>query len=333
MQISDVRVKLINVPAERLKAVCTVTFDEEFVVRDVKVVDGTNGLFVAMPSRKLSLHCPTCKHKNHLRARYCNECGGKLPPQRAPAEDHVRSRLHKDIAHPITVEFREVVQQRVIEAYHAEVERSTQPGYQPPALEPVADSEENPRPVVEPEERATELSEYDAMIAALRGGGSNDGPERHDDGGREPRRDRRPQGERGNMGTVRSDRGRERGRERGPAPRDGGERGNRSNGSPRRDGNRSENRRENSSSRGRETHRDRHDQSESHDRHGTPPQGETPARSLGAPRPRPERVMDQAAPPPAPRPSPSPPEPRPRPQPIVNAPAEEEDVGFGQGIL
>ena len=123
MQISDVRVKLINVSAERLKAVCTVTFDGEFVVRDVKVVDGTNGLFVAMPSRKLSVHCPACKHKNHLRARFCNECGGKVPPARAQADDGGRSRLHRDIAHPITVIFRELVQKRVIEAYTAECDR------------------------------------------------------------------------------------------------------------------------------------------------------------------------------------------------------------------
>ena len=45
MDISEVRVKLVRDPGERLKAVCIVTFDEAFVVRDVKVVDGTNGLF------------------------------------------------------------------------------------------------------------------------------------------------------------------------------------------------------------------------------------------------------------------------------------------------
>ena len=41
MEISDVRVKLIHDPGDRLKAVCTVTFDDVFVVRDVKVVEGT----------------------------------------------------------------------------------------------------------------------------------------------------------------------------------------------------------------------------------------------------------------------------------------------------
>ena len=92
MEISDVRVKLMDNATDRLKAVCSVTFDGEFVVRDLKVVDGTNGLFVAMPSRKLAVHCPQCRHKNHLRARFCNDCGAKLPPNRVAADANGRVR-------------------------------------------------------------------------------------------------------------------------------------------------------------------------------------------------------------------------------------------------
>ncbi|MFA6807527.1 MAG: septation regulator SpoVG [Eubacteriales bacterium] len=53
MEITDIRLRRINVEG-KMKAVVSVTFDNEFVVHDVKVVEGTNGLFVAMPSRKTS---------------------------------------------------------------------------------------------------------------------------------------------------------------------------------------------------------------------------------------------------------------------------------------
>ena len=131
MEISDIRVKIIQDAADRLKAVCSITLDDEFVVRDLKVVEGTNGLFVAMPSRKLSVHCPQCRGKNHLRARFCNECGAKLPAPRIPADPAGRIRLHRDIAHPLNPGFRELVQNRVIEKYQAELELARDPNYAP----------------------------------------------------------------------------------------------------------------------------------------------------------------------------------------------------------
>jgi stage V sporulation protein G len=66
----------------RLRAFCSLTFDDTFVVRDVKLIEGNGGLFLAMPSRKLSDHCPACREKNHLRARYCNQCGTRLDEHR-----------------------------------------------------------------------------------------------------------------------------------------------------------------------------------------------------------------------------------------------------------
>ncbi|MCL2492615.1 MAG: septation regulator SpoVG [Clostridiales bacterium] len=52
MQITDIRIRMV--PNEnKLKAVVSVTFDAEFVVHDIKIIDGQNGLFVAMPSRKI----------------------------------------------------------------------------------------------------------------------------------------------------------------------------------------------------------------------------------------------------------------------------------------
>lgn len=52
MQITDVRIRKLT-DEGKMKAVVSVTFDDEFVVHDIKIIDGQNGLFVAMPSRKV----------------------------------------------------------------------------------------------------------------------------------------------------------------------------------------------------------------------------------------------------------------------------------------
>lgn len=80
MNITDVRVRKVNLEG-KMKAIVSITIDDAFVIHDVKVVDGQNGLFVAMPSRK------------------------------TPEGDF------RDIAHPITSSAREVIQSAVLEAY------------------------------------------------------------------------------------------------------------------------------------------------------------------------------------------------------------------------
>jgi stage V sporulation protein G len=127
--ITEVRIKLMEDNNERLQAFCSVTFDDAFVVRDLKIIEGTKGSFVAMPSRKLTDRCNQCGCKNHLRARFCNQCGHKLNEDRATRDADGRAKLHADIAHPINSACREVIQSAVLRAYHEEKERSKQPGY------------------------------------------------------------------------------------------------------------------------------------------------------------------------------------------------------------
>ncbi len=79
MEITEIRVTLRN--EEKLKAFVNVTFDNAFVVRGLKVIDGNNGLFVSMPSRKRP------------------------------------DGTHQDIAHPINNDARKMIEQRVLEAY------------------------------------------------------------------------------------------------------------------------------------------------------------------------------------------------------------------------
>ncbi|MDP2360349.1 MAG: septation regulator SpoVG [bacterium] len=79
MRITEVNVNLRN--EERLKAFVNITFDDVFVIRGLKVIEGQRGLFVCMPSRRL-------------------EDGS-----------------HRDIAHPITNEFRQEIEDEVLAAY------------------------------------------------------------------------------------------------------------------------------------------------------------------------------------------------------------------------
>ncbi len=129
MEITEVRIKLMDEPGERLKAFCSITFDDCFVVRDLKIIEGANGPFVAMPSRKLTAHCPACRTKNHLRAVYCNQCGARLREPPAPKEDEGKAKLYADIAHPINSGCREMIQERVIRTFDEEKVRAQQPGY------------------------------------------------------------------------------------------------------------------------------------------------------------------------------------------------------------
>lgn len=80
MQITDVRIRKISAEG-KMKAIVSVTFDNEFVVHDIKVIEGQNGLFIAMPSRK------------------------------TPAGEF------KDIAHPINTDTRQRIQEAILNEY------------------------------------------------------------------------------------------------------------------------------------------------------------------------------------------------------------------------
>ena len=127
MKISEVRVNLVSNKDDRLKAFCSITIDNEFVVRDIKVIEGGGGYFVAMPSRKMTDHCGKCGGKNHLRAKFCNNCGVKLKENRARKDVKGKMKLHADIAHPINAECRQRIQGKVTAAFKEEMGKSEQP--------------------------------------------------------------------------------------------------------------------------------------------------------------------------------------------------------------
>jgi stage V sporulation protein G len=129
VDITEVRVKLMSDPNDRLLGFCSVTLDGSFVIRDLKIIQGGKGCFVAMPSRRLMDRCSRCHTKNHLRARFCNHCGQPLREDRSAKDLDGRAKLYADIAHPINCDCREKIQAKVMEAFEQEKILAQQEGY------------------------------------------------------------------------------------------------------------------------------------------------------------------------------------------------------------
>jgi stage V sporulation protein G len=144
MEITEVRIKLVENTTERLLAFCSITIDGAFVIRDLKLIGGPTGPFVAMPSRKLCSHCQGCGFKNPLRASYCNQCGTKLTNGHLPRDDEGRLRLYADIAHPINAACRDFIQRRIVREYEVELVRARDPSYVS-RYDAIGDEEHRPR--------------------------------------------------------------------------------------------------------------------------------------------------------------------------------------------
>jgi len=118
MKITEVRIFPTESKDGKLKAFATMTFDDWFVVRNVKVIQGNSGLFVAMPSRKAVESCPKCRFKNVVGSKFCNQCGQQLKePVILPYAENEKVNSHMDIAHPITQDCRVYIQEQILKAY------------------------------------------------------------------------------------------------------------------------------------------------------------------------------------------------------------------------
>lgn len=133
MKITDVRIKLVGGESgrSRLRAFCTLIFDNAFVVTDLKILEGDQGFFVAMPSRKITFHCPYCRHKVIVGSNYCSSCGESVSDAEVARmlAGLNPSKLFVDIVHPINTASREYIHTAVVEAYRRELERAALPGY------------------------------------------------------------------------------------------------------------------------------------------------------------------------------------------------------------
>jgi len=101
MKITEIRIHLMG--EERLKAFASVTFDDSFVVRNMKVVEGAKGVFLCMPSRKLP------------------------------------DGTHKDMVHPINQEFRQYLEENILKAYNEELAKNPAGAAAKPAQEAAAE--------------------------------------------------------------------------------------------------------------------------------------------------------------------------------------------------
>lgn len=124
MEITEVKVNLVSTGDSKLKAFVTVTFDNVFVVRDLKIIEGKKGLFVAMPSVKVAAPCSRCRKKNPMRSNFCNDCGAKLEPSPTLQTEEAIREEHRDIAHPINAQTRDYIQSKVLTAYESELTKS-----------------------------------------------------------------------------------------------------------------------------------------------------------------------------------------------------------------
>jgi stage V sporulation protein G len=129
MKITEIRIHLADrrsPAAERVAAYASILIDGGFAVRDIRLIEGERGLFLAFPSRKLSDHCPECDHKTPYQDAYCGRCGGRLPEGRkAPRLDAAgRECRYTDVAHPINQECRRRIEDALLEAYADELERA-----------------------------------------------------------------------------------------------------------------------------------------------------------------------------------------------------------------
>ena len=163
MEITEVRIFPRESEDRKLKAYATITIDDAFVVRNVKVIEGNKGLFVAMPSRKLRDACPKCNYKNAMRSKFCNQCGASLPQvdrSREGGEDSRRQSGHRDIAHPITPDCREYIQKKVLDAYSNEIKGEKPSSGGPSAVKPKVEAvKKEPKAETPPNATGTDADE------------------------------------------------------------------------------------------------------------------------------------------------------------------------------
>lgn len=100
----------------RLKGYCSLVLDNALIVHDLKIIEGNKGLFVAMPSRKVTYLCEHCREcQNKLDANFCNKCGKALDP--ILPKDGEKIKYHVDIVHPINQKTRTTMQEAVLSAF------------------------------------------------------------------------------------------------------------------------------------------------------------------------------------------------------------------------
>ena len=115
MNITEVRIQLLDQPHSKLCAFASIVIDDCFCVRDLRIINIRGRLVVCMPSRKIAESCPQCHARNRWDAHWCNQCGVALQRRQFASGE----RFYADVAHPINAACREVISSAVLKEYVA----------------------------------------------------------------------------------------------------------------------------------------------------------------------------------------------------------------------
>ncbi len=111
IKITEINIRKPQYPDSRLLAFVTVIFENCFAVTDLRLLQLKEGPFLAMPSKKASTPCPSCKRKNTFDCHYCGKCGTLL---------EFRKEEHFDVSFPINNEMRSYMLNSILAKYKEE---------------------------------------------------------------------------------------------------------------------------------------------------------------------------------------------------------------------
>ncbi len=126
MNITKVEITPAPYEDPKFMGYANIVIDDDFIIKDIKIIKSLKGYFIAMPSREKTDRCPECSAHNSLRNMFCGACGVQLPEINEEINSR-NSRLYQDVAHPINPATREQIESMVIESYFQKIKISQTP--------------------------------------------------------------------------------------------------------------------------------------------------------------------------------------------------------------
>jgi stage V sporulation protein G len=145
MEITDIQINLAYFQKSKIRAFCSVFFDNEFVVHEVKIIEeplsakaslrpdfrdrqtqaglsacsaqAVRRLHISMPNKKITMHCVKCAEKNPINANFCSKCGVKLTWYGIAREKNTHSEIYTDIVQVISGKLTRLIRKKILTAY------------------------------------------------------------------------------------------------------------------------------------------------------------------------------------------------------------------------
>ncbi len=115
VNITNVHLQLCDENNRRLRAYCSLVFDDAFVVHNIRIIEKNGELLMAMPSRKVTEKCRLCGINNSIDSTFCAGCGKRFDDQ----HELYTKKVHVDVVHPINADFRSTLEERIFKEYRA----------------------------------------------------------------------------------------------------------------------------------------------------------------------------------------------------------------------